>query len=177
MPRGNRKVNQILGRWNEASRAEAVREIMACCGATAWAERVARRRPFFDEASLLAASDEVWLSLPAADRLEAFRSHPRIGESSAQAPLTAQSASWSRREQGKVTASDEEAKTALAAGNRAYEQRFGHIFIVCATGKSAAEILAILHHRMQNDVVTELREAAEQQRQITQLRLKKWLGI
>ena len=170
-------MNEILGRWNQASRAEAVREILACCGATAWAEMLARRRPFFNEASLLAASDEVWLSLPAADRTEAFRSHPRIGESSAKAPLTARSASWSRQEQGKADDSDEEVKAGLAAANREYEQRFGHIFIVCATGKSAAEILAILHRRMQNDVDTELREAAEQQRQITQLRLKKWLGI
>ena len=170
-------MNEILGRWNQASRAEAVREILACCGATAWAERLARRRPFFDEASLLAASDEVWLSLPAADRMEAFDSHPRIGESSAKAPLAARSASWSRQEQGKADDSDEEVKADLAAANRQYEQRFGHIFIVCATGKSAAEILAILHRRMQNDVDTELREAAEQQRQITQLRLKKWLGI
>lgn len=170
-------MNETLRRWNDAPRAEAVREIVLCCGATAWGEMLARQRPFADEASLLVASDEVWFSLAPADWMEAFLSHPRIGESSAKAPLTAQSASWSRLEQGKVTESDEGVKTALAAGNCAYEQRFGHIFIVCATGKSAVEILAILHRRMQNDEDTELREAAEQQRQITQLRLKKWLGI
>jgi 2-oxo-4-hydroxy-4-carboxy-5-ureidoimidazoline decarboxylase len=72
--------------------------------------------------------------------------------------------------------SDAETKTALAEGNREYEQRFGRIFIVCATGKSSAEILAILRQRLQNDAVTELRESAEQQRQIAQLRLKKWLS-
>jgi 2-oxo-4-hydroxy-4-carboxy-5-ureidoimidazoline decarboxylase len=170
-------VNEILRRWNAASHMEAVREIIACCGAAAWGDMLANRRPFVDEASLLAASDEVWLSLLPTDWLEAFRSHPRIGESSAKAPLTAQSASWSRQEQGKVSSSGEEVKAGLAAANRAYEQKFGHIFIVCATGKSAVEILAILRRRMQNDEDTELREAAEQQRQITQLRLKKWLGI
>ena len=169
-------MNEILRRWNEAFHTEAVREVMACCAARAWAEVLAERRPFQDEASLLAASDEVWLSLPPTGWLEAFLGHPRIGESSARAPVTAQSASWSRQEQGKVADSDE-VKATLAAANRAYEQRFGHIFIVCATGKSAAEILAILRRRMQNDEETELREAAEQQRQITQLRLKKWLGI
>lgn len=170
-------MNEVLRRWNRASRAEAVREVMACCGATTWGEMLAHRRPFLDEASLLAASDEVWRSLPAADWLEAFLSHPRIGESSAQAPLPAQSASWSRQEQGRVSDSDQEIKAALTSANRAYELKFGHIFIVCATGKSAAEILAILRRRMQNDEDAELREAAEQQRQITQLRLKKWLGI
>jgi 2-oxo-4-hydroxy-4-carboxy-5-ureidoimidazoline decarboxylase len=170
-------VNEILWRWNQASPAEAAREILACCGARAWTEKLAGRRPFSDEASLLAVSDEIWQSLPAADWIEAFHSHPRIGESWAKAPLTAESASWSRQEQGQVAGSGEEVKASLAAANRAYEQRFGHIFIVCATGKSAAEILAILYRRMQNDVDTELREASEQQRQITQLRLKKWLEI
>jgi len=170
-------VNKVLRRWNGAAPADAVREIMACCGATTWGEKLVDRRPFLNEASLLAASDEVWLSLPPANWLEAFHSHPRIGEPSAKAPRTIQSASWSRQEQGKVTDADEENKAALAVANRVYEEKFGHIFIVCATGKSAGEILAILHRRMQNEEETELREAAEQQRQITQLRLKRWLGI
>ena len=170
-------MNEILRRWNEASRAEAVREIMACCGATVWGETLAQRRPFVDETSLLAASDEVWLGLPPTDWLEGFHSHPRIGESSAKEPLTAQSASWSRQEQSKVGSSDEEVKAALSAANRAYEEKFGHIFIVCATGKSAAEILAILRRRMQNDKGAEIREAAEEQRQIMRLRMKTWLGI
>ena len=92
-------------------------------------------------------------------------------------PVGPQSQSWSRQEQGQVTTVNQTVKTELAEANRAFEQRFGHIFIVCATGKSASEILAILRRRMQNDEDAELREAAEQQRQITQLRLKKWLGI
>ena len=170
-------MNQVLRRWNQASRAEAVGEIVACCGAAAWSAMLAERRPFPDEASLLAASDEAWLSLAPSDWLEAFRSHPRIGETSAKASMPAQSASWSRQEQDGVSTSTEPVKATLADANRAYEQKFGHIFIVCAAGKSAVEILAILRRRMQNDEDTELRDAAEQQRQITQLRLKKWLGI
>jgi 2-oxo-4-hydroxy-4-carboxy-5-ureidoimidazoline decarboxylase len=126
---------------------------------------------------LLTASDEIWLSLTPADWLQAFHSHPRIGESSAKAPVAARSAAWSRQEQLQAAAAPNAAKQQFAEANHAYEQQFGHIFIVCATGKSAPEILEILRRRMHNDADTELREAAEQQRQITQLRLKKWLGL
>ena len=121
------------------------------------------------------ASDGVWLSLPPSDWLQAFHSHPRIGEASAKVSITARSSAWSQQEQRQAAAALDSTKQQLAKANRAYEQKFGHIFIVCATGKSAVEILEILRRRMHNDADTELREAAEQQRQITQLRLKKWL--
>ena len=137
---------------------------------------MAALRPVLDEPSLLAASDEVWNALSVSDRLEAFRSHPRIGESLATAPALAQSAVWSGEEQRKVASSGEEIKLAIAEANRAYEQRFHRTFIVCATGKSAPEILAILNRRLQNNDARELREAAEQQRQIAQIRLKKWIS-
>lgn len=107
--------------------------------------------------------------------MEAFRSHPRIGESHGSASAPVRSATWSGEEQRRVGTASEDIKMALAEGNRAYEQRFNRIFIVCATGKSAAEILEILRRRLHNDEATELHEAAEQQRQIAQLRLKKWL--
>jgi 2-oxo-4-hydroxy-4-carboxy-5-ureidoimidazoline decarboxylase len=170
-------MNEALARWNQLPFADAVREIISCCGSNSWAYRLADRRPIASESSLLRASDEIWRSLPASDWLEAFQSHPRIGESTPKAPVAAQSASWSLQEQSNVGSADDATKTELAAANRAYEEKFGHIFIVCATGKSAAEILAILRRRMQNEGNAELHEAAEQQRQITQLRLKKWLGI
>ena len=83
---------------------------------------------------------------------------------------------WSTQEQQSVTAAEDAVKIALAEANREYERRFGHIFIVCATGKSGPEILEILRRRLQNDKQTELHEAAEQQRQITQIRLKRWLS-
>jgi 2-oxo-4-hydroxy-4-carboxy-5-ureidoimidazoline decarboxylase len=169
-------MNKILERWNQLSSTDAEGEIIPCCGSKSWAQLLAGRRPVSSDLSLLAAADDIWQRLSPADWVEAFHSHPRIGESSAVAPVGSESASWSRQEQSQVTSADDSVKTELAAANHAYEQKFGHIFIVCATGKSASEILAILRRRMQNDGNTELREAAEAQRQITQLRLKKWLG-
>jgi 2-oxo-4-hydroxy-4-carboxy-5-ureidoimidazoline decarboxylase len=108
--------------------------------------------------------------------MEAFRSHPRIGESHSPSATPARSGAWSGEEQQKIGMAAEDVKLALAEGNRAYEQRFHCIFIVCATGKSASEILEILQRRLRNDDETELHEAAEQQRQIAHLRLKKWLS-
>ena len=169
-------MSEVLARWNSLAASEAAREIVPCCGSQAWALAMAARRPLRDEASLLAVSNEVWKNLREADWLEAFASHPRIGESLGPAPATSQSAAWSATEQQMVTAADEQVKTALAEANREYEKRFGRIFIVCAAGKSAREILEILQRRLQNDEETELFEAAEQQRQIAQIRLKKWLS-
>jgi 2-oxo-4-hydroxy-4-carboxy-5-ureidoimidazoline decarboxylase len=162
-------------RWNRTSVEEAENEVLACCGSRSWARGMAARRPLADEASLLSASDEAWRNLGEADWTEAFRSHPRIGESRAEKPADARSAAWSATEQKGVANADAAVKTALADANREYERQFGHIFIVCAAGRTASEILEILHRRLQNDGRTELYEAAEQQRQITQLRLKKWL--
>jgi len=170
------RMNPVLARWNNLGTAEAVEEILSCCGAIAWARGVAARRPILDEAGLLAASDEIWSSLAQSEWLEAFRSHPRIGESASPAISTKKSAAWSGEEQGTVATVSEDVMQALAEGNRTYEQRFNRIFIVCASGKTAPEILEILERRLKNDETTELREAAEQQRQITQLRLRKWLA-
>ena len=169
-------VNDLLARWNALEPEEAAREILPCCGARAWADAMACQRPFASVAELLDASQEIWRGLNAADWMEAFRSHPRIGESRVAGAATAKSRQWSSEEQQKVTAGDEEVKAALAAGNRSYEERFGRIFIVCATGKSPNEILQILRRRLQNDETAEMREAADEQQQITQLRLRKWLG-
>ena len=166
-------MSDVLARWNRLSLEEAAKEILPCCGSKAWADGMAKRRPLLDKMALLAASDETWRGLREADWMEAFHSHPRIGESRAAATTPAQSLAWSTAEQQKVTG--DAVKTALAEANRKYENRFGHIFIVCATGKSGVEILEILRRRLENDKETELREAAEQQRQITQIRLKKWL--
>jgi len=169
-------VSDALERWNRLPAAEAENEILACCGSHVWARGMTSRRPIADEAALLRASDETWRRLSAVDWKEAFRSHPRIGESRAERPSGAQSASWSAQEQSGAAGGEHAVKIALADGNREYEKRFGHIFIVCATGKSAAEILGILRRRLKNDAQTELHEAAEQQRQITQIRLKRWLA-
>jgi len=170
-------MSEILSRWNVLNRAEAAEEILPCCGSTAWADGMINKRPFDDEASVLINSDEIWRNLDSSDWLEAFKSHPRIGESRSDVSTRGLSADWSAQEQRDVAVAQNDVKLALAEANRAFEEKFGYIFIVCATGKSAGEILAILLRRLQNGKDAELREAAEEQRQITQLRLRKWLGI
>jgi len=169
-------VSDVLTRWNHLPAGEAANEILPCCGSTAWAERMATRRPLADEVSLLAVSDETWRSLGNAAWDEAFRSHPRIGETRPAQPAHARSAAWSALEQQKAALTGDDVKIALAEGNQEYERRFNRIFIVCASGKTAPEILEILRHRLQNDPEVELREAVEQQRQIMHLRIKRWLS-
>jgi OHCU decarboxylase len=168
-----KKSGDVLARWNNISADRAAARILPCCGSKRWAHEMAARRPFKDEAALTAASDETWRNLNEADWIEAFNSHPRIGESKRQGE-TPRADAWSRQEQERVAEAGDAIKSTLAESNRAYEEKFGHIFIVCATGKSAAEISEILQRRLRNDA-TEIHEAAEQQRQITQLRLRKWL--
>jgi OHCU decarboxylase len=168
-------MSAVLKRWNLLPMQQAAEEILPCCGSTAWAGGMASQRPLADEASLLSASDEVWRNLTKTDWLEAFASHPRIGESG-KASSPAKSSQWSTREQEKVAAGEDAVKRALADGNAEYERRFGRIFIVCATGKSGPEILEILRRRLANDEDAEIHEAAEQQRMITHIRLRKWLS-
>lgn len=170
-------MNEVLERWNALDAGEAGKEILPCCGATTWATEMTGRRPFEDEAEILIVSDMVWRGLGTADWLEAFKSHPKIGESHASATGGERAKTWSEHEQKDVAVAQDDVKKGLAAGNEAYEKKFGFIFIVCATGKTGPEILEILNRRLQNDRELELREAAEEQRQITQLRLKKWLGL
>lgn len=169
-------MSQVLARWNRLSAEEAAEEILPCCGSRAWASGLAARRPISDEASLTTVSDEIWNHLNAQDWMEAFAKHPRIGEQKAPHLAPAQSAKWSAQEQQNVAESGESVLKALAEGNQEYECRFGRVFIVCATGKSAPEMLDILRRRLQNDDAAELHEAAEEQRKITIIRLKKWLS-
>jgi OHCU decarboxylase len=170
-----RGAGKVLESWNRLPLDQAAGAILPCCGSRAWARGMAARRPFIDEAALLMASNDVWNNLAEADWIEAFDSHPRIGESPAAASCQSQSSAWSVEEQQRVAGADDAAKIALKECNREYERRFNRRFIVCATGKSATEILKILQQRLQNDAETELRESAEQQRQITEIRLKKWI--
>lgn len=169
-------MKDVLANWNRLSLRDAALEILPCCGSQAWASAMAAARPLTDEFSLLAASERIWRALPVGDWLEAFRSHPRIGESRSESTAGARSASWSAGEQREVADSTSDIKIALAEASRQYEQRFGRIFIVCATGKSAPEVLEILRQRLHNDEAAELQAAAEEQRRIIRIRLKKWLG-
>lgn len=169
-------MSEVLSRWNGLSHHDAAREILPCCGSQNWAASMASKRPIHDELSLTETSDAIWRGLGESDWLEAFGSHPRIGESNAEKPGTRQSSEWSSQEQQKAASADEAVQLALKWGNREYEQKFGRIFIVCATGKSAGEILEILRRRLHNDAATELRLAAEEQRQIMHIRLEKWIS-
>jgi len=170
------KTSSALARWNTLPPEQAALEILPCCGSNSWARQMAALRPIEDEDSLLAVSDKTWRSLTEADWMEAFAHHPRIGHSVAPSTAPARSAQWSSEEQQKVGVAGDNVLAALVEGNRAYEQRFGRIFIVCAAGKSAHTILDILRRRLRNDEQTELQESAEQQRQIASLRLKKWIS-
>jgi 2-oxo-4-hydroxy-4-carboxy-5-ureidoimidazoline decarboxylase len=168
-------MNKVLARWNSLDSAAAAREALPCCGSQTWAIALASSRPIADEETLIETSNRLWLVLPEEAWQQAFESHPRIGQSHTQIQATAESLRWSAQEQRTALSDDESVKLALVEANHRYEQKFGRIFIVCATGKTSAEMLAILESRMKNDAATELREAAEQQRQITQLRLHRWL--
>ena len=168
--------SEVLSAWNRLDDGSAIARVLPCCGSTRWARELVEARPIGNETELLERSDAIWKSLSPADWHEAFRSHPKIGEKKAET-ATPQSAEWSRDEQSGIAASSTEIRIALERGNRLYEERFGRIFIVCATGRSAEEILADLERRLRNDADAELFEAVEQQRQITRLRLRKWLDL
>ena len=169
-------MKQRLDEFNALPREEAESELMKCCGSSVWAREVAGARPFSDMEGLLIEADRIWWSLDAADWLEAFSHHPQIGEKSSERPQGAEASRWSEEEQSGTRDTDAETRAALAAANRAYLQKFGYIFIVCATGKTTNEMLSLCEQRLQNDPDAELRIAAEEQRRITHLRLRKMLG-
>jgi allantoicase len=188
-------------RWIDAlSPNTAAQTLRACCGSSAWVAAMAARRPFGDFAALTRQADEVWNGLTPDDWLEAFANHPRIGDRTGGRPEArsagggrgdgggrpearsagggrvnenAENARWSRQEQAGTASADRDTLQALEEGNGAYEERFGHVFLICASGRSAEEMLAALRERLGNDPATELRIAAEEQRKITRIRLDK----
>ena len=164
-----------LERLNALEPGEAKEALLRCCGSKRWAEAMATRRPFSDSAALHRAAEEVGDALAREGWLEAFAAHPRIGDLSRLRERFGGSGEWSRREQAGIASASEETLEAIAQANRLYEERFGHIFLVCATGKSAAEILSNLRDRLRNDPATEIRVAAREQRAITRLRLERLL--
>jgi OHCU decarboxylase len=148
----------------EPSRAEA--EFRRCCGSARWARAMTGARPFADVNAMIAHGDTIWTSLAQTDRLEAFAAHPQIGDQRAVS-------AWSSEEQTGIRLAGARTKAKLAALNVDYQERFGYIFIVCATDQSSEDILARLDARLSNDPRTELAIAAEEQRKITALRLQK----
>ncbi len=155
-------------------REDARPALTRCCGARRWVEGMLARRPFGTDTALTQAADEVWATMEEPDILEAFSHHPRIGADMDELRKRfARTSTWSAGEQAGVTQADEATLRALKEGNEAYEARFGFIFIVCASGKSAAEMLALLQGRLPNERDEELRIAASEQGKITKLRLEK----
>jgi allantoicase len=155
---------------------DAVTVLRNCCGASHWAQGVAAARPFASEEQLYSVAEKCFAQMSREDWQESFRAHPRIGEKKMAAAAEA-AARWSEQEQSSSRGADAATLAALAEVNRAYEARFGDIFIICATGKTPAEILAACRERITNDADKEFSVAADEQRRITQLRLEKWLQL
>jgi 2-oxo-4-hydroxy-4-carboxy-5-ureidoimidazoline decarboxylase len=153
-------------------RAESL--LMDCCGSQRWASSIAARRPYPSIDALNKAADSVWWKLDRADWLEAFGHHPQIGDQPASGSDSARQ--WAAGEQAATRTASDDVKSRLARANRAYFDKFGYIYIVCATGKTAEGMLAILNQRLQNDPPSEISIAAEQQRLITRIRLEKLLA-
>lgn len=154
-----------LAELNSLTTPRAEAELTRCCASTRWIRLMAAARPFLDRAAMDRTADRIWWSLSAADWLEAFAAHPPIGGRTDSA--------WSKEEQTHAARAAAEVADRLARGNRQYEERFGFTFLVCATGKSADEIVAMLERRLPNAPEVEVGIAAEEQRKITHLRLKK----
>jgi allantoinase len=154
-----------LHRLNRATTDEARSAFLRCCGSSKWAAQMVYRRPYSSIAELLEQADQAWKETTSEDWLEAFHAHPRIGESS--------KSKWSEEEQAGARTAADAVLSELAEYNRIYDERFGFIFIICANGKSADDMLIALRDRLKNSRETELQNAAEQQRLITRLRLLK----
>lgn len=164
-----------LDELNNLPESDAIDAFTRCCGSHRWVNKMVHRRPYRDREDLLAAADEVWERLAREDYLEAFSHHPKIGDVDSLRKKFASTAQWASGEQSGTATASEETLRGLAEGNQAYEAKNGFIFIICATGKSADEMLEALRARLANPPETELRIAAEQQAMITRLRLEKLL--
>ena len=165
-------VEEGLARFNLLSAAEAERQLLDCCASVAWARAVLEGRPYRDRDTLVDLSGEVLRALPWADVEQALAAHPRIGD---RAGGTDRAAGWSKGEQAGAAAAGDETRAALAAGNAEYERRFGHVYLVCATGRGAEDLLAVLRGRLGNDPATEREVVRAELAKITGLRLAKLL--
>lgn len=172
-------MNDALEKINRASTSEAESMFEDCCGSATWASMMTMMRPFTSEDELMRIAAAVWNDqqiLQTDDWLEAFSAHPKIGETKAAPRQQAQAAEWSAGEQAGTDSADERLKQELADANREYYGKFGFIFIVCATGKSANEMLELCRDRLGNDRQTEIANAVAEQQKITEIRLRKLLS-
>ena len=162
---------------NALDQEEAEQALLRCCGSARWARTMAESRPFGTAGAAADAADTIWRSLDRGDWLEAFGAHPRIGAGGPDEAGRFGASGWAAQEQSGARHASNDERERLAEGNRRYEARFGYIFIVCATGKSAGEMVTLLEDRLQNEPDEDIGVAAEEQRKITRLRLAKLLGI
>ncbi len=165
-------MNELATRLDGLSREGVEAALSRCCGAQRWVEGMVARRPWKTNEALFAAADEIWRGLSPEDWREAFSHHPRIGERKATASPAATRA-WSADEQAGATGSSSLVQDRLALLNRRYDERFGHVFLICASGLSGEEMLAELERRLEQDPAAELAQAAAEQAKITRLRLEK----
>lgn len=165
--------NDFLEWINALPPDEAHEQFSRCCGSTWWCERMTDSRPFKDLDDVTTKADIAFDRMPREAWLEAFACHPRIGDLASLRMKYAGNKEWSAGEQAGAASADEQTLVRLASGNEEYADRFGYTFIVCATGKSAAEMLGLLEQRLGNDREAELPIAAAEQRKITHLRLEK----
>lgn len=145
--------------------------LFACCGSSRWVQEMMDRRPFASPGELHQGAVKAFEGLSRSDWLEAFAAHPRIGERDAAVPSGPRADAWSADEQAESARADDDTRASLADANRAYEERFGHIYLVAAAGRTAEELLADCLARMANEPETELQVAAVEQQKITSLRL------
>jgi OHCU decarboxylase len=169
-------LDEKLEQLNQAPLATAEARFLDCCGSRTWARKMAAGRPFLTADVLLEQAEQIWQNLETEDWLEAFAAHPKIGARQPARQQPAQSAEWSHSEQADAPAAADSVLDALAEANRLYEEKFGYIFIVCATGKSAEEMLDLCRRRLKNHADAEISIAAEEQRKITEIRLRKLLN-
>ncbi len=160
---------------NKAPRSTAASHLRQCCSSEEWVVRMLRQRPFSDSEALHAAADSAWIGLREQDYLEAFSGHPKIGDIRSLEKKYSDAGNFATSEQSGVKSASPDLLEKLSVANHAYEEKFGFIFIVCASGKNASEMLAMLQDRLERDRETELKTACEQQRQIFHLRLDKFV--
>ena len=160
---------------NKLENAKAEALFLDCCGSREWARRMNEARPFTSEEELFLRAEQIWWVLEPADWLEAFAAHPKIGARKAAPSQAERAAEWSKGEQAGMEEAAVLIREELARINDEYEQKFGHIYIVCATGKTAREMLEICRGRLDSSPENELPIAAEEQRKITEIRLRKLL--
>ena len=144
-------MSEKLEQLNQAAKETAEADFTNCCGSQNWARMMTEVRPFADVAALIKQAEQIWLNLDAQDWLEAFAAHPKIGAKKIAPKQPAQSAEWSHGEQTGTHAATDSVLDALAKANHLYEKKFGFIFIVCATGKNAEEMLDLCRRRVRND--------------------------